>query len=105
MGKYGRNASEQKGIARERVAELFRQADSIFPDKKLANRYVTLARKIAMKYKVRVPSELKRKFCKHCYSYLRPGANARVRLTKSNIVTYCEKCKKFSRFNISKKKK
>ncbi len=91
-------------IAKKRIKELFEEADKVFnKNPKLADRYVELARKISMKTKVRIPGELKRKFCKHCYSYLRPGKNCRVRNYKSRVVYYCENCKKYMRFQIKKK--
>ena len=90
---------KQKTIAIERIEILFQQAREIFnKDKDLSNRYVHLARTIAMKYKLRIPKQLKRQFCKYCYSYLMPGKNLRVRARKGKIVYYCLDCKKFMRF-------
>ena len=91
----------KKSIAKERVKNLFFQADEIFdksPD--LSNRYVDLARKIAMKVNFRVPKIFKRKFCKHCYSYLKPGTNCRVRTKNKKMVYYCFNCKKYMRFSL-----
>ncbi len=87
--------SKQKDIARERIKTLFKQADQT-KNKTLANRYVTLARKLAMKVKIRIPLELKRKFCKHCYKYLHSG-NSRVRTRAGKVVISCFECKKFMR--------
>lgn len=99
-GRY-KKPEEQKKIAKERIVILFKHADEVFSkDKALANRYVALARKISMKYKVRIPRELKRKFCKHCYKYLKPGVNCRVRTRDGKVVYYCLECKKFMRFLI-----
>ncbi len=96
---YSRKPASQVNIAKERIQELFRQADEVFDeDPKLADRYVELARKISMKIKVRIPSNLKRKFCKHCYCFLKPGKNCRVRTHEGKVVYYCQKCKKFMRF-------
>ena len=98
--------SKQKEIAKERVKILFQQAKEVFSkDKALANRYVTLARKIAMKVKIRIPIELKRKFCKHCYKFLMPGKNARIRTRDGKVIISCFECKKFTRIPVSKKKK
>jgi|TARA_Y100000310_G_scaffold330278_1_gene401652 ribonuclease P protein subunit RPR2 len=95
-----------KEIARERIKKLFEEADSVFSkDKKLANRYIRLARKIAMKFNLRMPRGYKRKFCKHCYSYLKPGVNLRVRTKDGKVIYYCLECKKFMRFPVSKKGK
>jgi ribonuclease P protein subunit RPR2 len=93
--------TKNKEIAEERIKILFREADKVFnDDPKLANRYVELARKIAMKVNLKIPREYKRKFCKHCYSYLRPGVNCRVRTKEGKVVYYCLNCKKYMRFGI-----
>jgi ribonuclease P protein subunit RPR2 len=73
-------------------------------DPALSDRYVHLARKISTRYKVRIPRELKRRFCKHCFSFLVPGKNCRVRTHEGKVVYYCLKCKKFMRFPYSKRK-
>ena len=101
-----RNKKEIKKVARQKVEELFNYADSIFKkDKNLANRYVNIARKIAMKVNLRLPSKLKRKFCKHCYSFLMPGFNCRIRTRDNKVVYYCLECKKFMRFPFLREKK
>ena len=104
--KYLKEIKKQKGIGRERIEVLFEQAESAFKkDPKLSNRYVELARKIAMKCKIRIPKELKRRFCKHCYVYLVPGKNCRVRTHEGKVVYYCSSCKKYTRFPYVKEKK
>ncbi|MBT6773773.1 ribonuclease P [Candidatus Woesearchaeota archaeon] len=96
--------SKQKEIAKERVKILFQQAEEVFSkDKALAHRYVTLARKIAMKVKIRIPLELKRKYCKHCYKFLMPGVNSRIRTRDGKVIISCLECKKFTRIPIKKK--
>jgi len=101
MGKrhYSKKSRKFQRIAEERISILFGEAKSIFnKDKKLANRYVSLARKIAMKYKVKIPRELKRRFCKHCHKFLVPGKNCRIRTKEGHVVYYCLECKRFMRF-------
>ena len=96
---YSRKPEKQVNTAKERIQELFKQADAIFDeDPKLSDRYVTIARKISMKFKVRIPPQLKRKFCKHCYCFLKPGKNCRIRTHEGKVVYYCQNCKKFMRF-------
>ena len=96
--------TNMKALALARIRTLFLEAHKAFKeDFKLADRYVLIARKLAMKHKVRMPSELKRRFCKHCYSYLMPGQNCRIRLQKSRVVYYCFKCKKYMRFGVEKR--
>ena len=97
--RYKGKPKEQQKIARERIQVLFEQAKEMFKeDPMLSDRYVYLARKIAMKYKVKIPSRLKRKFCKHCYKFLVPSVNCRVRAQRGKVVYYCLSCKKFTRF-------
>lgn len=92
---------QQKEIAKERISKLFQQAEEAFPkNKDLANRYVTLARKIAMKVKLRMPREYKRRYCKHCYKYLMPGENCRIRTYRGKVIISCLECKKFTRIPI-----
>lgn len=106
MRKYNQKSAGQREIALERIKTLFKEAREVFKkDKNLANRYVELARKIAMKYKVRIPSELQKQFCKHCYKFLMPDVNCRIRLKDGKVVYYCLECKKYMRFPYTKEKK
>jgi ribonuclease P protein subunit RPR2 len=106
MRNYKEKSSGQKKIALERIETLFGEASDVFKKNKiLADRYVELARKIAMKYKVRIPSRLQKQFCKHCYKFLMPNVNCRVRIKKGKVVYYCLECKKYMRFPYNKEKK
>ncbi len=88
----------KRDIAMDRINTLFREAGAQFKnDPMLSDRYVELARKIAMKYKLKMPSRYRRQYCNHCYSYLRPGANCRVRATGKTISYFCLNCRKFTR--------
>ena len=94
-------AAKQAG---RNVAELFAKAEAAFnKDKALANRYIKNARKAAMKVRMRLPAALKRKFCKHCYSFLMPGKNSRVRVNRGKVIISCFECKKFTRIPLKKK--
>ena len=98
--------TKQKYIARERIKHLIELAENIFskfPDR--ADHYVLLARKVAMKARVRIPSPFKRRFCKHCYKFLQPGITCRVRTKGDKVVYYCLNCKKYMRFPFLKEKK
>ncbi len=96
--RYSKKPEKQQRLAKERIDILFEQAKKVFEkEPELADRYVELARKIAMKYKVKIPSRLKRQFCKHCYKFLIPGNNCRVRLYRGKLVYYCHNCKNFFR--------
>ncbi len=87
-------------IARERIKVLFEEAEKA-KTQELANKYVQTARKIAMKFNLRLPRGYKRKFCKHCYNYFR-NQNYRVRTKNGNVVYYCLNCKKYMKFPLAK---
>jgi len=89
----------KKQIARERISILFKRAGYIFKESpSLANRYVDIARKIAMKAQINIPSNLRKKFCRKCFSYLMPGENCRVRTRNKKLIYFCKKCKNYMRF-------
>ena len=99
--RYKKKSDSFREIALERINILFQEADLMFKeDPRLSDRYVEIARKIAMKYKVSIPRELKRRFCKHCYTFLVPGINCRIRNNEGKMVYYCKICKKFMRFPL-----
>jgi len=95
---YRKQEERSREIATERIVILFKNAALMFAKQpELSNRYVELARKIAMKCKVRLPSSLRRQFCRHCNHYLVPGSNCRIRTRQGKIITYCLDCKHYSR--------
>ncbi len=103
MLSYMKDKKSQKKEALEKIKTLFTEAKTQFSKNPgLSNKYVKMARKIAMKFNITMPRNLKRKFCKHCYSYLVPSKNCRVRIHKSRVVYHCDNCKKFMRFVLKK---
>ena len=93
-------------LARGRVEELMEFAKQTHSeDPKLANRYVTLARNIAMGTKVAIPAYLKRNICHKCKELLIPGRNMRFRINnKKHYGTYvsvtCLSCGQISRYIV-----
>ena len=101
-----RRKRKQSEIAKERIEELFSQADKSFKDDSgHANRYVLLARKVAMRTNVRFTKKQARMFCKHCNAYLMPGFNCRVRTREGKLVYTCLECGKSSRMPYLREKK
>lgn len=93
----------KQDIALDRVKVLFKEAQQTFKtNSKLAQRYVDIAHKTAMKVNLRLPKELKRKMCKHCYHYLVPSKTCRVRIHKNKVIYYCFNCKNYMRFMLKK---
>jgi ribonuclease P protein subunit RPR2 len=98
-----KNKLKQRKEVLNLVKKLFEEAKLKFSkNPSLSNKYVKLARKAAMKINLRLPRELKRRFCKHCYSYFVPGKTSRIRIHKSRVTIYCLTCKKYMRFMIKK---
>ncbi len=91
-------------IARERIDILFEQAEEASP--KRADRYIFLARKLAMRYNIRLHPKLKRKFCHRCYHYFGQGGEMTVRTNpKTKAVEYtCKKCGGITRYGYRKEK-
>jgi ribonuclease P protein subunit RPR2 len=89
----------QKQIALSRIKRLFLLAENnaLSGNLTIANRYVTIARKISMKYLVPIPKEFKHRFCKHCYFFLLPYVNSRYRVHRGRLIVYCNNCKRYSR--------
>ena len=99
--KYYKKPVQQQRIAEKRIKFLFQQAKEHFKqDSKLSDKYIKLARRIVMKYKVKLTSEMKKRFCKNCHKYLVPGVNCRIRLHKHRLIVYCFACKHFMRHPI-----
>ncbi|MDW8035227.1 MAG: ribonuclease P [Candidatus Korarchaeum sp.] len=96
-----RNKVREKEIASQRVKRLLKLADEIYrEDKNLAIAYGDLARRIAMRSRVRVPKEWRWRFCKHCKKLLYPGINMSVRVRSkrmSHLVLRCSECGMVSR--------
>ncbi len=107
--RKGKKSRQNIAIAKKRISILFSLACEVYKDNySLANRYILLARKIAMKYHIKLSKEQKRKICSHCYSLLIPSLSSRVRLTGKTISYYCSFCKKYTRIGYKshgKKKK
>ena len=105
--KHSRKPESQIRIARERMEILLDLAEKEVkkhPDR--SRRYVELARKIGMRYNVRLGSH-KRRICRRCNTLLIPGHNSKVRASagrKSMIVT-CLNCGSLSRYPYKEEKK
>lgn len=102
-----RKKGQERRIARERIDELFRLAEveALKDNRERANRYVDLARRIGMRYNVRLPSEHKRRMCKECHAYLLPPKTSRVRVGGSRVVTTCLSCGAIMRFPYVREQK
>jgi ribonuclease P protein subunit RPR2 len=85
--------SWQIGIAKERIEKLLnisKETAETKPEK--SRRYVNLARKIGMRYNVRLSKYQKKQFCKTCDTILVPGKTMSVRVVGGKTVKKCSFC-------------
>jgi len=96
-----------RAIARQRISTLFSLAKQTYhEDPALAQRYVDMARRIAMAAKLRLPAEYRRQVCRHCKTFILPGINCRVRTKKRrepHIVITCLNCGHHTRILLTER--
>ena len=83
----------QRKLGLERIERLFELAGEAFekhPER--AHRNVRLARKIAMRYNIRMPKKYRIRFCSKCYKYLPPNITHDKLKGKDMIVIRCVEC-------------
>ena len=102
--KWGKLKKERRSIAKERVRILLSQSENavVRGERQLANRYGTLARKVAMRYKVRLPRGTKVLYCKSCGSYV-GGTGSRVRIKRGRVIRTCGVCNRVHRHPLEER--
>lgn len=94
-----RNKAAERDLALERIRRLFAMAEQASPARPaLGDRYVRLARRIAMRYQVPLPRELRRRYCRGCDRLLVPGRTARVRVAHGRVTVTCLRCATVKRY-------
>jgi ribonuclease P protein subunit RPR2 len=105
--KYIKNKQQAGEIARERVDILMaaagKAAGTAGDGPALAQRYVHVARKLAMKVRTPLDTGATRRVCKKCDAYLLDGTTARVRLQgkgkNAHVVVTCLQCGNEKRYH------
>ncbi len=80
-------------LAQESIEDLFELAEkefTLYPER--SHRYVEIARNISLRTRTRLPSRLKRRFCRNCCHFLVYGRNCRVRTKNRKVVITCLEC-------------
>jgi len=106
-GRSRKKPIEQITIAKERIDILFSEARGMMKsgikDKiAFANRYVQLARKIAMRYNIKLPTAYRRMVCKYCKRYLYPGITSQTRVKNGKVNIKCMQCGKTMHYGLKK---
>jgi len=102
-----RSKQEERAIARERIARLLALADEATREgtPERATRYVHLARRVGMKYVVRLSPAQRRRVCRRCEAFLVPGKTSRVRLREGKVAQTCLACGTVRRFGYSREQR
>ena len=83
-----------KEIAMERIGILVKSALKEI-DESLAAKQALQAKKIAMRFRVRLPYDVRQLYCKRCKAFIVPGRSARVRVGRAKtraVRITCLKC-------------
>ena len=101
-GRKGRRTKEMVAIARERMDLLMAQAlnSSHDGDMVKANRYAGLARRIGMRYNVRMRPEHRQLICRKCAALLIPSRTITIRIVRGRRVARCHSCGNIARTPI-----
>ena len=93
-GRRGRRTGAMIRIAQERIADLFSLAEreAFQGEPRLADRYVRLARRIGMRYNVRLLPEYRELYCRGCSTFWVEGRTVRTRLRSGRRVRTCTTC-------------
>jgi len=96
-------------IAYERIRILFNLAKQVVHERPdLADRYVEIARRVAMKARVHLPKEFRLLVCRRCKRFILPGVNCRVRIQprrEPHVTITCLRCGNHVRIPCRKRKK
>ncbi len=81
------------------LRDIHRLFDMAEKNPDMAKRYIRLAKKMAMRNTIKIPGELKRKFCPKCFS-LFSSKNSETRIKKGFRVIKCLECGNYKRVKI-----
>ena len=102
-GRIGRRTKEMVDIAKERIRILLNLGEREILDNNnhaRARRYVELARKIGMRYNIRLGKNYRGKICRKCNSYLITSAGVRVRCHTGRVIIVCKECGNIMRIPV-----
>ena len=78
--------NSKKEIATQRILILFDNAVSnARKNPKLAEQQAQIARKISMRFKIKMPWQIRQSFCKKCKKFIVPSISSKDRIGRSNV--------------------
>ncbi|NOZ76593.1 MAG: hypothetical protein GXO65_02745 [Euryarchaeota archaeon] len=98
MSRKIKNKKRLQKLALERIDILMNLAEEVHGrNRRRSRRYSELARRIAMRHSLPMPRRWKRRVCKGCGAFLKPGDNSIVRLHRGFLSILCLECNRRSR--------
>jgi ribonuclease P protein subunit RPR2 len=99
--KKEKTLNTKQKLALERIYRLFELAEEMQKEgkEKYSKRYLQLAKRIGEKLSVTIPKELKKKFCRKCYSM-----KVEEKKEKPFLIIKCTECKKEKKYSLEEKK-
>ena len=93
---------EANKIAKERVDKLFDLAEKAAVDgePERADRYIEMAWKIKLKFRLKLTKEQKRLFCRKCLKFLLEGKTGRYRTQEGTLIIECLNCGEIQRIPL-----
>ena len=78
--------NSKKEIATQRILILFDNAVSnARKNPKLAEQQAQIARKISMRFKIKMPGQIRQSFWRKCKKFIVPSISSKVRIGRSNV--------------------
>ena len=78
--------NSKKEIATQRILILFENAVSnASKNPRLAERQAQIARKISMRFKIKMPWQIRTSFCKKCKEFIVPTISSKVRVGRTSV--------------------
>jgi ribonuclease P protein subunit RPR2 len=103
-GRRGRRTAAMIRAAQERIQDLFSLAETEVrrTPGNLSRRYVLLARRIGMRYNVRLLREYRDVYCRGCSSFWVEGRSVRTRLRAGRRTQTCLQCGRVRRVTLKR---
>lgn len=89
----------RKDLAEGRIIAFFKNAGKCC-DAGLAKKYIKKAKGAAMHFNIKLPKELRKKFCRKCFAYL-TSKNSTIRVKRGFVAVKCLDCSTISRYKAA----
>jgi ribonuclease P protein subunit RPR2 len=94
------NKQKQKEGAEKKIKALFEKAEKHAEEPDSARECIRKARGIAMHFNIKLPKEMRKKFCRKCCSFFTP-LNRKIRVKHGFLVLKCLSCGCISKYKCS----